>query len=212
MVRVHPRRSRDLIDEYEATANKVRDSIGDLSSLVTEAHALLDLPGQNPVTGPMPAMQDVINGLGEDKRDFQWRLELIENGDSRSMGEHTVLNMSYANAWIDGDTSLVEALMAAGLTEAQANEAAKAVNGGDGFGDAVLEQLTKGDGKVPLELLPLLAPYLSEAEILNIQLRAEYEAELERLAEASEGLFDVCLLYTSPSPRDATLSRMPSSA
>ena len=24
--------------------------------------------------------------------------------------------------------------------------------------------------------------------------------------------FDICLLYTSPSPRDATLSRMPSSA
>ena len=27
-----------------------------------------------------------------------------------------------------------------------------------------------------------------------------------------EGLHRVCLLYTSPSPRDATLSRMPSSA
>ena len=26
------------------------------------------------------------------------------------------------------------------------------------------------------------------------------------------GFFDTCLLYTSPSPRDATLSRMPSSA
>ena len=26
------------------------------------------------------------------------------------------------------------------------------------------------------------------------------------------GVFDACLLYTSPSPRDATLSRMPSSA
>ena len=26
------------------------------------------------------------------------------------------------------------------------------------------------------------------------------------------GLYNVCLLYTSPSPRDATLSRMPSSA
>ena len=26
------------------------------------------------------------------------------------------------------------------------------------------------------------------------------------------GLFGICLLYTSPSPRDATLSRMPSSA
>ena len=28
----------------------------------------------------------------------------------------------------------------------------------------------------------------------------------------SGNLFHVCLLYTSPSPRDATLSRMPSSA
>ena len=27
-----------------------------------------------------------------------------------------------------------------------------------------------------------------------------------------DGLFGICLLYTSPSPRDATLSRMPSSA
>ena len=27
-----------------------------------------------------------------------------------------------------------------------------------------------------------------------------------------EGVLEVCLLYTSPSPRDATLSRMPSSA
>ena len=26
------------------------------------------------------------------------------------------------------------------------------------------------------------------------------------------GMLDICLLYTSPSPRDATLSRMPSSA
>ena len=30
--------------------------------------------------------------------------------------------------------------------------------------------------------------------------------------EAAEGLVEICLLYTSPSPRDATLSRMPSSA
>ena len=30
--------------------------------------------------------------------------------------------------------------------------------------------------------------------------------------ESDEAEFYVCLLYTSPSPRDATLSRMPSSA
>ena len=35
------------------------------------------------------------------------------------------------------------------------------------------------------------------------------------IAASHEGrgtLIDICLLYTSPSPRDATLSRMPSSA
>ena len=32
----------------------------------------------------------------------------------------------------------------------------------------------------------------------------------KRLAE--KGNYEICLLYTSPSPRDATLSRMPSSA
>ena len=36
----------------------------------------------------------------------------------------------------------------------------------------------------------------------------ELEAELEAQLEQAEA----CLLYTSPSPRDATLSRMPSSA
>ena len=35
---------------------------------------------------------------------------------------------------------------------------------------------------------------------------------LEQLLAAVSGLSQNCLLYTSPSPRDATLSRMPSSA
>ena len=41
-----------------------------------------------------------------------------------------------------------------------------------------------------------------------------YDHQLETLKHSKNG-FDillVCLLYTSPSPRDATLSRMPSSA
>ena len=32
------------------------------------------------------------------------------------------------------------------------------------------------------------------------------------IIDSTENLFYLCLLYTSPSPRDATLSRMPSSA
>jgi len=36
--------------------------------------------------------------------------------------------------------------------------------------------------------------------------------ELAALNTENAGLTETCLLYTSPSPRDATLSRMPSSA
>ena len=47
---------------------------------------------------------------------------------------------------------------------------------------------------------------------------AVYEIGLDakkKIEEATESIRDslgICLLYTSPSPRDATLSRMPSSA
>ena len=36
--------------------------------------------------------------------------------------------------------------------------------------------------------------------------------ETERFIDTGSHIFNACLLYTSPSPRDATLSRMPSSA
>ena len=46
------------------------------------------------------------------------------------------------------------------------------------------------------------------------RLRRERDAAAEELQEAPRATSKkkVCLLYTSPSPRDATLSRMPSSA
>ena len=44
-------------------------------------------------------------------------------------------------------------------------------------------------------------------------LEEEQEALSDDLqAELEDDMFFGCLLYTSPSPRDATLSRMPSSA
>ena len=62
-----------------------------------------------------------------------------------------------------------------------------------------------------------------QAELLDAQNeKGEFEqdskekddriAELEKELEALLAEQDSCLLYTSPSPRDATLSRMPSSA
>ena len=42
--------------------------------------------------------------------------------------------------------------------------------------------------------------------------KSETSFDLKKRFDLIFNLFDVCLLYTSPSPRDATLSRMPSSA
>ena len=41
---------------------------------------------------------------------------------------------------------------------------------------------------------------------------ALFEQSFREIVARSETLRTTCLLYTSPSPRDATLSRMPSSA
>ena len=53
-------------------------------------------------------------------------------------------------------------------------------------------------------------PGLVEAVIDAAELKALYEKEGGERGQAR--LENLCLLYTSPSPRDATLSRMPSSA
>ena len=46
-----------------------------------------------------------------------------------------------------------------------------------------------------------------------LQKDALIESAKERVTKAAtEAIAGACLLYTSPSPRDATLSRMPSSA
>ena len=55
---------------------------------------------------------------------------------------------------------------------------------------------------------------------LLIKMNLELEGyEVDQAQNGKEALrmfenayYDICLLYTSPSPRDATLSRMPSSA
>ena len=54
---------------------------------------------------------------------------------------------------------------------------------------------------------------LSDLETLQ-ETMSRVQEDGKRYYQTPEGLrvFDNCLLYTSPSPRDATLSRMPSSA
>ena len=51
--------------------------------------------------------------------------------------------------------------------------------------------------------------------VIEADVIVDGETELDHAVDAAAegvGLLEGCLLYTSPSPRDATLSRMPSSA
>ena len=58
----------------------------------------------------------------------------------------------------------------------------------------------------------LLQPVEADLEILLSDLRSLIGAGHPILQAAAEHLFSACLLYTSPSPRDLSTSRMPSSA
>ena len=63
-----------------------------------------------------------------------------------------------------------------------------------------------GTGRVRFD--PLVDPVFDPLQLLVRQGRIVGEVK----AQAIRGHSRACLLYTSPSPRDATLSRMPSSA
>ena len=67
-----------------------------------------------------------------------------------------------------------------------------------------------------LVMTPQLQQAIKLLQLSNIELAEFVEGELERNPllerdESSESA-ESCLLYTSPSPRDRSLSRMPSSA
>ena len=62
--------------------------------------------------------------------------------------------------------------------------------------------------------LTVSRPYIFHGSIGPSAAVAKWEKEKLTVWTHSQGVFQLrgCLLYTSPSPRDATLSRMPSSA
>ena len=51
-----------------------------------------------------------------------------------------------------------------------------------------------------------------KAGLNELNLEDATQANINILREPEGGVFGVCLLYTSPSPRDLSTSRMPSSA
>ena len=75
--------------------------------------------------------------------------------------------------------------------------------------------------RVTLDARPLPTPAGQALRLpsqrLALAIAAEWDAQIDRIEPASMPLMAlastaICLLYTSPSPRDGLLSRMPSSA
>ena len=71
------------------------------------------------------------------------------------------------------------------------------------------------DSNISRDLEPQLLSLLEanfDAVLLRLNTSAQIDKEIARQADALRWLYIDCLLYTSPSPRDRTRSRMPSSA
>ena len=61
-------------------------------------------------------------------------------------------------------------------------------------------------------LLVIVSGYVSQYDRLLENLAISSEFNLHFKDDVDLGMYSICLLYTSPSPRDRTRSRMPSSA
>ena len=66
--------------------------------------------------------------------------------------------------------------------------------------------------QLPLDLNDLITAVRALPEEYRVQLEQPMNRVVEYTRRRRRILNLICLLYTSPSPRDATLSRMPSSA
>ena len=87
----------------------------------------------------------------------------------------------------------------------------KVPNIGD-FKDVEVIEVLVSEGQTLQKNDPLIT---IESDKSSVEIPSNFEGKIKSLKikvgdKVSEG--DFCLLYTSPSPRDATLSRMPSSA
>ena len=77
--------------------------------------------------------------------------------------------------------------------------------------DGSLENFGSIDGSILLSDGDL---FLGETSVLSLEISSltDFETVETTGTIVADGILDICLLYTSPSPRDRTRSRMPSSA
>ena len=78
--------------------------------------------------------------------------------------------------------------------------------------DQLYRRAVEEDTTISIATVYRTVKLLEEAGVIDRLEFGDGRARYEESGEHHEHLVDVCLLYTSPSPRDRTRSRMPSSA
>ena len=86
-----------------------------------------------------------------------------------------------------------------------------------GFNDSIMTMLPNMNAKMPWDIVKDFEPVTLAATVewglvVNAEAPEKTAADLIAAAKRRPGELNYCLLYTSPSPRDGLLSRMPSSA
>ena len=81
-VRMQVGNAEALIDAYATAADTILEQVAFLSPLVTQAVQLLNLPSQNSLYGPIPALANAGNELAADGRDLSQRVDIFTTADS----------------------------------------------------------------------------------------------------------------------------------
>ena len=90
------------------------------------------------------------------------------------------------------------------------DKTALVTGGATGIGESIAETLAAAGARVVIADINLEGANLVSSRIGGHAIETDVTDPAS--AESAVNFANTCLLYTSPSPRDATLSRMPSSA
>ena len=136
-----------LVDAYGAASDGVREQMVQLSPLVTEALALLNRGGQNPLHGPIPALTTLTNDLGTEQQDVSWRVDFLHSSDAQPLGP-----TGRVRAFIPAD--LESAFTQTGLTPEQVELAKEMMDDGVSF-DHAAEAARSSNPEAALDRLKL---------------------------------------------------------
>ena len=191
IVRMNTRDADALVEAYDRAATEIGNAIPSLSGLLSQAYELLNMPGQNSVHGPLPALHATKLELTKDSRDLAWRVDWLKNADAQPLGVDGQVQ-AYApgepgpNSTFDLDAALKDA----GLTEEEAQRAKAAILRGADFSDAIEDEKQR-----------TFDQNMANFRQMEAEAWSEFEPELTPLEQAESSLDES---ETSSTPPNTT--------